>query len=139
MKTDLFPHLLQPTCAQCAGIGINNIPDMLWDMEDACGPAGLFAFLHAHGGRQYSIPVREPKVRADMLLWRAEIWMFRRFGPGRVVVPLGPTAYRLRLAWTIYVLLSEGASLSEVCKKLHCDMRTVSGHKEKFRKINALK
>ena len=138
MATDVFPHLLQPTCAQCAGIGIRNVPRLLWDMEDDCGEDVLIAFLRVHGGREYSIPVTAPTSDETDPLSVAVSWLHRNHGPGRLMVPLGPASYQSRLAWTIYARLSEGASLATIVKELHCDMRTVCGQKKRLTALGAL-
>lgn len=137
MANDLFPHLLQPTCAQCVGIGL-QMPGLLWEMEDECGAEVLIAFLHGHGGRELSIQVNLPEPDDGDLVQMAIWWLRRRLGPGKIVVPLGPTSYQSRLAWTIYKQLAEGASLSVIVKTLGCDLRTVSKQKRRLTNISAL-
>ena len=138
MANDLFPHLEQPTCAQCAGIGLTVIPRLLWEMEDDCGEAVLFAFLRAHGGREFCVPVLEPQPDETDLIGLAVQWLHRTIGRGKMTVPLGPISYQARLAWTIYRRLAAGASLSAIARDLQCDTRTVSVQKRRLFQIGAL-
>lgn len=136
MTGDRFPHLLQPSCAQCAGIGL-RMPDLLWDMEDDCGEDALRAFLVAHGGRQYCSTSRRAEDE-ESPLGRARHWLYARVGTGRIMIPLGPMSYQARVQWTIYDRIVKGHSLSQIAAELGCDTRTVGVAKAKFRKSGAL-
>ena len=138
MANDLFPYLEQPTCAQCAGIGLTVIPRLLWEMEDECGEAVLFAFLRAHGGRELNVPVFEPQPDETDVIGLAVQWLHRTIGCGRMVVPLGPISYQARLGWTIYRRLAAGASLSAIARDLQCDTRSVGMQKRRLFQIGAL-
>lgn len=49
-------------------------------------------------------------------------------GPGKVTIPLGPTATFMRRAKRIRELLAEGHSQSEIARLLHIHVRTVERH-----------
>lgn len=111
---------------------------MLWDMEDACGEAALFAFLLAYGGREYIGPVEEPAVRDGDPLSIARHWVHGNVGHGKMTLPLGPAAYRRRLAWTIFDRLSKGHSRAQISQELRLTTRSVSIHRNRLRRIGAL-
>lgn len=136
MANDLFPHLLQPTCAQCVGIGL-KIPSLLWDLEDDCGNEVLIAFLRECGGRELTIASRPSEPKDGDLVDKAIFWLRQRFRSGKLVIPLGPTSYQSRLAWTVYIRLIEGASLAAIVKELHCDIRTVCIQKKRLTGLGA--
>lgn len=140
MTTDPFPNLLFPTCAECAGIGITAMPDLLWDMEDDCGPEVMKAFVLAHGGREYAVPKEQEHVlpfeRDPLRL--ADEWMRKRIGVGRITVSKGPGGRNNRVAWTAFKLLAAGASLSAVSEATGSDVRTICNIKAKLRKVGAL-
>jgi hypothetical protein len=138
LAIDPFPALLLPTCAQCAGIGLHGIPAMLWDMEDACGEAALFAFLLAYGGRRYKAPAKEPQARSDDPLSIARNWFHNQFGSGAIDIPLGPAAQRARFAWTVFDRLQRGHTVQKVASDLRVSERTILFQKARLRRIGAL-
>lgn len=138
MTSDPFPFLLSPTCAECAGIGMPDMPPMLWDMEDDCGHEVLRAFLLAHGGQQIALASKPLAETAGDPINTALRWLQGHVGHGRITVPAGPMAYRARLAWTIYHRLMQGQSLAEIAGALHVHTRTVSNHRARLVKIGAL-
>lgn len=134
--------LLYPTCAECAGVGFKGIPEWLWDMEEDIGVTLFRAFMDRHGGCELSL-AREPKA-SDALdvtpdLAPAYAWLHKRFGAGKLMVPLGPTALRARLAWTVFKLLEGGASLAEAARATGATTRAVSRYKSNLRRVGALK
>lgn len=135
MVSDPFPLLLSPTCAECAGIGLPDMPPMLWDMEDDCGHEVVRAFLLAHGGRQLNIPSRPLNAAPDDRLNAALRCLQGNVGHGRITIPAGPMAHSARLAWTIYHRLMQGQSLAEIAGALHVHTRTVSNHRARL--VNA--
>lgn len=138
LAIDPFPALLLPTCAQCAGIGLHGIPAMLWDMEDACGEAALFAFLLAYGGRRYKAPAKEPQTQPDEPLSVARRWFYDQFGSGAVDIPLGPAARRARFAWTVFDRLQRGHAAPKIASELRSSERTILLQKARLRRIGAL-
>lgn len=138
MVSDPFPFLLSPTCAECAGIGLPDMPPMLWDMEDDCGHDVLRAFLLAHGGRQVTVPSRPVPEKPGDLINIALRWLQRNIGHGRITVPAGPTTYHARVAWTIYRRLMQGQSLAEISAALHVHTRTVCNHRARLIKVGVV-
>lgn len=142
MRTDPFPNLLFPSCAECAGIGYRHVPPLLWDMEDDCGADVMKAFVLEYGGQ--TIKVSEAFQNAFCLasgldpLTAARGWLYQNRGSGEIAVPLGPAARAARVAWTAFNMLKDGASLSQVADRAAVDLRTVCNIKNKLRKIGAL-
>ncbi len=132
MTGDPFPFLLSPTCAECAGIGLTDMPPMLWDMEDDCGHDVLRAFLLARGGRQVQVPSKLLQEKPGDAVNAALRWLQAHVGHGRITIPSGPMAYRARLAWTIYHRLMQDQSLAEISAALHIHTRTVSLHRARL-------
>ncbi len=146
MRTDPFPNLLFPSCAECAGIGYRHVPPLLWDMEDDQGADVMKAFVLEYGGQ--TIKVSEAfqngfqnalhfGTKADPLTL-ARWWLYQNRGSGEIAVPLGPAARAARVAWTAYHMLKDGASLSQVADRTALDLRSVCNIKNKLRKIGAL-
>ncbi|WP_296644974.1 hypothetical protein, partial [Roseinatronobacter sp.] len=101
-----------PTCAQCEGIGLSAGPDWQYDLEDDLGFDVLKALLIAYGGREMQI--RKSAEPATDALGHALAWMSARFGAGKITVQFGPLARKNRVAWLIYTMLRDGASLAQV-------------------------
>jgi hypothetical protein len=138
MMTDPFPNLLLPTCAECAGIGITNIPELLWAMEDACGEEVMKAMVLHYGGREFGVKKPCPDKANQSLIDQGKAWIYQYRGVGRIVLPKGPAARNSRLAWTVYKLLKEGKSLNAVSEKTGADLRTVCNIKKRLRQIGAI-
>lgn len=140
MQSDPFPNLLFPSCAQCAGIGIEQIPEFLWALEDELGFDTLRVFLLAHGGRRCDIQKRDGSKVIDELDRLGQAYAFTRsyWGHGRIAIPLGPAARRARAAWTAFEHLKQGQSLQTVARLIGCNERQVSRQKAKFIEIGAL-
>lgn len=136
MTNDPYPNLLFPTCAQCAGIGL-PAAGLLWDMEDECGFDNLRAFLIAHGGRELSLAKRAT-TQGPADLEQIYAWLGNRMGAGKIAVPKGPSSHKARLAWTIYELSRDGASLAQIAEVANCTTRAVSNHRARLRELGAL-
>lgn len=136
---DLNPPLpLQmPTCAQAAGVGIGNIPEVLFDMEDDIGEAATAAFLRRFAGLEISVP-RKPAFEDGAEICTALAWINERFGAGNVMIPMGPASALAVARWNAFLLLREGKSLREVARRLGCVTRSVSRHKQKLVELKAL-
>jgi hypothetical protein len=114
-----------PSCENCAAIGLYVAP-MLRAMEAEIGVEETRAFLLAHGGRDYAIAARPP-AQLPAALRPADAWLRAAKGPGRITLPLGPVARRARIAWTLYRVLAQGASLSGAAARCGCSLRTATG------------
>lgn len=126
-----------PTCAQCAGIGLDLVPDWQHDLEDDQGFDVLKALITAYGGREMHVLRRQPDNPTDPLDL-AQAWLFARFGPGKMMIHLGPLARRNRVAWLIFTMLRDGASLAEIAAATEMTTRTISRHKKRLQDIGAL-
>lgn len=126
-----------PTCAQCAGIGIYAGPDWQYDLEDDLGFYVLKTLIMAHGGREMHVLHRQPEIAIDPLE-RAQAWLLERFGAGKIMVHLGPLARKNRVAWLIYTMLRDGASLADVAAATDTHTRTISRHRKRLQDIGAL-
>lgn len=126
-----------PTCAQCAGIGIYAGPDWQYDLEDDLGFLVLKALIMAHGGREMHVWHRQPAT-ATAPLDRAQAWLLARFGPGKMMIHLGPLARKNRVAWLIFTLLRDGASLAEIAAATDTHTRTISRHRKRLQDMGAL-
>lgn len=128
--------LLYPTCAQCKGIGLPAVPDWQFDMEDELGFDVLKALLLAHGGRE--VYLSKLQIDDPNQCERARAWMFSRFGHGKILIPLGPLSHSNRVAWTIYAMLRDGASLAAAARAAGVHSRAVSRHKKRLQDFGAL-
>lgn len=138
MKTDLTPHLLIPTCAECDAIALREMPELLCDIEAEFGFDMLKEFLFAHGGGQYCVKRQlSPEIKASPLL-AVHVWMRARLYGGTVTIPMGNLSLNVRLAWTIATHLRAGMSLAATARATGCDARTVSAHKKRLVKIGWL-
>jgi hypothetical protein len=137
MATDPNPHLPFPTCADCVRIGL-YIPPFLRDMERDLGHDVLKAFLLAHGGRQLSLRQAAPDVTATDPFGRAEAWLRKAVGFGKITVPKGPAGRAARIAWTTYRMLCDGRSLTQIARATDCHMRSVSNRKKQFAALGLL-
>ena len=138
MSAPAAPELLFPTCAECAGIGFTGIQDWLWDMEEDIGAGPFRAFLARHAGHELSLS-RAPLPGEAPELVPAYAWLRDRFGPGRLMVPIGPAAHRARLAWTVFKLLDAGSSLASVARATGTSTRNILRHKTRLIQFGALK
>lgn len=138
MMTDPFPNLLLPTCAECAGIGITNIPELLWAMEDDCGPDVMKAMVLRYGGREFEVKKPSPNKADQSLIEQGKAWIYTYRGVGRIVLPKGPASRNNRMAWTAYKLLKSGNSMNAVSERTGADLRTVCNIKKRLRQIGAL-
>lgn len=126
MAIDPTPHLLVPTCADCAAMGI-HVPEMLHEMELGIGVAALRDFLMAHGGREFSIPVRQdPDAPADRAMTPTD-WLIANHGWGRITLSKGPTAHRARVSFTVLTLPRQGRSITQIAAATGIHSRSVSG------------
>jgi len=130
-------ELPYPTCAQCAGIGLDTAPQWQWDMEDELGFDVLKALILAHGGRELSIWCRLPET-VESPLDQAQAWLRNRFGSGKMIIQFGPLARRNRIAWLTYTMLRDGASLAQVAARLDVTVRTICRHKKRLQDMGAL-
>ena len=122
MSHDPTPDLLFPTCADCASMGA-AIPDWLPAMEAALGFDAMRAFLLLHGGQQFVVPVSA--TTGDPV----KDWLRRELGHGRLTLPMGPAAARLRQRWTALGLFRAGRSLSQVAAALNLHTRTAAKYR----------
>lgn len=139
METDLTPHLLIPTCAQCDEIGLREMPELLCDIEAAFGFDVLKAFLFAYGGGEYYVKVLPTVATKQSDLWPLHLWLKQRLYGGKITIPMGNIALITRVAWTIAMRLREGWSLATIARAVGCDTRTVSMHKKRLIKIGWLR
>lgn len=129
-------HLPYPTCAQCKGIGLQAVPDWQFDMEDELGFDVLKELILSYGGREYLVCSRQ--IDDPDKLDRAQAWLFNRFGPGKLIIPLGPLAHKNRAAWAIYTMLRTGASLAQTAVATGVHTRAVSRHRKRLQEMGAL-
>lgn len=126
-----------PTCAQCAGIGIYAGPEWQYDLEDDLGFDVLKALIMAHGGREMHVLHRHAETATDPL-GHAQAWLLARFGPGKILIHLGPLAHKNRVAWLIYTMLRDGGSLAEIAAATNTHTRTICRHKKRLQDMGAL-
>ncbi|WP_296639943.1 hypothetical protein, partial [Roseinatronobacter sp.] len=112
MTNERPSDLPYPTCAQCAGLGLYAGPNWQNDLEDDLGFDVLKALIVAYGGRELHIK-HTPEPATDAL-GQAKVWMSARIGAGKITVHFGPLARKNRVAWLIYTMLRDGASLAQV-------------------------
>ena len=94
MSNDPYPLLLFPTCAEAGGIGL-SVPELLWDLEDACGPDVIKAVVLAFGGREISLSgVWETPFDRDPVQTGRE-WLRRQLGKGNMLREWREIAARL--------------------------------------------
>lgn len=114
-----------------------SVPDWQYDMEDDLGFDVLKALILAYGGRELSIWSRQPAIISSPLE-QAQAWLFNRFGAGTVVVQIGPLARGNRVAWLIFTMLRDGASLATVAAATETHTRTISRHRKRLQDMGAL-
>ncbi|THD81539.1 hypothetical protein E7811_16675 [Aliigemmobacter aestuarii] len=117
MANDLFPNLLFPTCAECAGIDM-HVPEMLWDIEDECGFDVLKPFLLEYAGRELRVTPKDAHDYSDDPV--AVVKRHLSFALGqrlKITVPQGPASREARLRWTIHQALRQGQSLNTISKR----------------------
>ncbi|MBR2657484.1 MAG: hypothetical protein IKD58_13545 [Loktanella sp.] len=105
-------------------------------MEDELGFDVLKALLLAHGGRE--VYLSKLQIDDPNQCERARAWMFSRFGHGKILIPLGPLSHSNRVAWTIYAMLRDGASLAAAARAAGVHSRAVSRHKKRLQDFGAL-
>ena len=125
-----------PSCAKCAGLGLYAGPDWQYDLEDDLGFDVLKAVILAHGGREMHVK-NTPEPATDAL-GQAKIWMSKRFGAGKIIVHFGPLARKNRVAWLIYTMLRDGASLAQIAEAANTTIRTVGRQKKRLQDMGAL-
>lgn len=136
MTSEHLSDLPYPTCAQCTGIGVYAGPKWQNDLEDDLGFDVLKALILAHGGRE--LHVKHTPEPATDALGQAKVWMSERFGAGKIIVHFGPLARKNRVAWLIYTMLRDGASLAQIAEAANTTIRTVGRHKKRLQDMGAL-
>lgn len=121
-------YLPTPTCSEAYAIGI-YIPPHLLSIERTVGVEPLRAFLEEWGGREFGIPTT---VTADTPHAEVVDALRAQFGPGRFMIAVGPLGSNVRVAWSVYLGLKNGMSLTEIARQCGCHARTVSGHKKRL-------
>ena len=136
MTSEHLSDLPYQTCAQCTGIGVYAGPKWQNDLEDDLGFDVLKALILAHGGRE--LHVKHTPEPATDALGQAKVWMSERFGAGKIIVHFGPLARKNRVAWLIYTMLRDGASLAQIAEAANTTIRTVGRHKKRLQDMGAL-
>lgn len=103
-----------------------SVPDYLREMEDEIGADAVRDFLLAHGGREFSIPVRHLVDLAPGRQMTATDWLVVNYGFGKITPPKGPTAHRARVNHTVLTLRREGRSISQIAAATGTHSRSVS-------------
>lgn len=125
MANDLTPHLLIPSCADCAAMGI-HVAGFLHDMEAAIGVDTLRDFLLTHGGREVLVPTGR-KARSDPDTPTSALdWLTRNVGWGRLTIPKGPVAHRARVSFTVLTMRRDGKSIDQIAVATGIHSRSVS-------------
>ncbi len=125
MAIDPTPHLLVPSCADCAAMGM-HVPEMLHEMEEDIDADAVRDFLLAHGGREFSIPVRHDLDTLPGRQMTATDWLVLNHGFGRITLPKGPAGHRMRVNFTVLTLRREGRSVGQIATATGIHSRSVS-------------
>lgn len=102
-----------------------HVAEMLHEMEADIGPETVRDFLLAHGGREFSIPVRPAIDPVPGRQLTATGWLAENVGWGRITLPKGPTAHRARVNYTVLTLRREGRSIGQIATAIGIHSRSV--------------
>lgn len=104
-----------------------ELPGALGQVAEAAGLDAALALAEAHGGTTIHIPEipRRNSVLVKAIGPRAADAVIRALGPGRLLVPLGPTGGWRRTRRTIGRLLDAGHSHQAIARQVGCHVRTV--------------
>jgi len=103
------------------------LPDILARIADATDRKTALKIADEFGGREVSLPKRlSPKSAMVKLIGREKVQcLLDAIGPGKIIIPLGPTSRGKDLAGRIDGMLRAGFSINAVAKALHIHVRTV--------------
>lgn len=126
-----------PSCAQALGVGIQDIPEILFEMEDDLGEPVTAAFLRRFAGREVYPPKRPPAGCGEEVQ-SALMWLHQRVGNGKLVIPMGPASALAVTRWNAFLMFKRGLSNSAVARRLGCHVRTAMRHRSELVKMGAL-
>ena len=107
-----------------------ELPELLARVVEACGPGPALSFAQAFGGRVVYMPLPEALGEDHPFAQALGLGCARKLaaalGPGRHLIPMGPTATSQRQRQTVRRLLLEGRSWNTVAAVAGVHVRTVA-------------